>query len=87
MHTFDLPKSKLNMFKHVAMYRRHILSGIITGRGISHMTSMQENIYLLYATPLGPKWVWAKLNNTVHIINPYPFLTPMYNNLGPTWPQ
>ena len=40
------------------------------------------------STPLGPKWVWAKLNNTVHIINPYPFLTPMYNdNLGPTWPQ
>ena len=46
MHTFDLPKSKLNMFKHVAMYRRHILSGIITGRGISHRTSMQENMYL-----------------------------------------
>jgi hypothetical protein len=34
-------------------------------------------------TPLGQKRVWAKLNNTVHIINPYPFLTPIYNNLGP----
>ena len=36
-------------------------------------------------TPLRPKWVWAKLNNNVNIINPYPFLTPMYNNkMGPT---
>jgi hypothetical protein len=48
MHTFDLPKCKPNMFKHVAMYRRHILSC----RGISHMTSMQENFYLG-----GDKWL------------------------------
>ena len=42
MHKFALQKSKLNMFKCVAMFRGHILSG----RGISHMTSMQENISL-----------------------------------------
>ena len=44
MHTFALPKSKLNMFKGVAMFMGRILSGIITGRGFSHITSMQENI-------------------------------------------
>ena len=44
MHTFALPKSKLNMFKGVAMFMGRILSGIITGRGFSHITSMQEHL-------------------------------------------
>ena len=35
MHTFALPKSKLYMFKYVAMFRGHILIVNITGRGIS----------------------------------------------------
>ena len=46
MHKFALLKSKLNMFKYVAMFTGHILSGIITGRGICHITSMQQNISL-----------------------------------------
>ena len=44
MHKFALLKSMLNMFKYVAMFKGHILSGIKTGRGICHVTSMQENI-------------------------------------------
>ena len=48
---------------------------------IGHLVPCSER------TQLEPKWVWAKLNNTVQIINPYSFLTTMYNNMGPTWPH